>query len=302
MDIVVRAAPGLERLLLEEVNDRVLTHREGLYFLRGKECPLWAQNIWLEPKRLEFSSIGEAVKHLRGIQRNWWFHSTGHHRRGALIQEQLPRILNKPVAFPTALPTLPMGAFTLESANQMIYSPSCTHPFPDGELQFVENKLGPPSRAYLKLWEILTLLGKAPGPGDRVLDLGSSPGGWTWVLDQLGAEVLSVDKAPLAPQIMASPRVKFIEESAFALEPEALGPIDWLFSDVICYPERLLQLVEKWRRAGTVKNFVCTIKFQEPTNHQVASQFLAIPGSQVRHLCANKHELTWSLLEADSNC
>ena len=62
----------------------------------------------------------------------------------------------------------------------------------------------PPNRAYLKLWEALTLAanmpdGRMPRPGELCLDLGSSPGGWSWVLQKLGARVISVDKAPLDP-------------------------------------------------------------------------------------------------------
>jgi 23S rRNA (cytidine2498-2'-O)-methyltransferase len=177
----------------------------------------------------------------------------------------------------------------------MLYSAECSSPFPDGEVEFVENKTDPPSRAYLKLWELFTLEQKMPRAGARVLDLGSSPGGWTWVLDQLGCEVISVDKAPLAAATKLSSRVKFIEESAFALKPEVIGKVDWLFSDVICYPERLLELVRRWMASGLVENFVCTVKFQDPTNHAIAAEFLKITGSSIRHLHNNKHELTWTV-------
>ncbi len=56
----------------------------------------------------------------------------------------------------------------------------------------------------------------------------------------------------------------------------------------------LLALVERWLAAGTCRNFVCTVKFQGPTDHETARRFAAIPGSQLRHLFHNKHELTWS--------
>ena len=47
--------------------------------------------------------------------------------------------------------------------------------------------------------------------------------------------------------------------SAFAAEPE---PADWLFSDVIAYPRRLLALVQTWIASGAVPRIVCTVKFQ----------------------------------------
>ena len=176
----------------------------------------------------------------------------------------------------------------------MLYSARCTSPFADGEVEFNENKTDPPSRAYLKLWEFFTIKGKAPQKGERVLDLGSSPGGWTWVLDQLGCEVLSVDKAPLAANLKISQRTRFINESAFALDPQTIGKVDWLFSDIICYPERLLELVEKWRPFA--RCFVCTIKFQGPTDFAAIEKFRTIPGATIQHLHCNKHELTWSLV------
>ena len=64
------------------------------------------------------------------------------------------------------------------------------------------------------------------------------------------------------------PGVEWRGESAFALEPASVGPVDWLFSDIVCYPDRLLRLVEHWRASGLVKNFVCTIKFQGETDHE----------------------------------
>jgi 23S rRNA (cytidine2498-2'-O)-methyltransferase len=109
----------------------------------------------------------------------------------------------------------------------------------------------------------------------------------------MGARVVSVDKAPLAPEVALLPRIEHRLESAFALDPRAFGPVDWLFSDVVCYPPRLLALIERWLAAGACQSFLCTIKFQGETDHAVARRFAAIPGSELRHLFHNKHELTW---------
>ena len=141
------------------------------------------------------------------------------------------------------------------------------------------------------------LIGRRPGPGEVCLDLGSSPGGWSWALQQMGAQVISVDKAPLAPEIARLPGIEHRQQSAFALDPRTVGQIDWLFSDIACYPARLLALVGRWLAGDTCRNFVCTIKFQGPTDHETARRFAAIPGSQLRHLFHNKHELTWSKID-----
>jgi len=71
--------------------------------------------------------------------------------------------------------------------------------------------------------------------------------------------------------------------------------VDWLFSDVICYPQRLLGLIERWRAEGAAPNFVCTIKFQGSDEHEAARAFAAIPGARLLHLHHNKHELTFLL-------
>jgi len=253
----------------------------------------WAQNVWLEPERIAVASIGEAARALRAIQRNWVPYAWQLHRRTSLIQDKLPPLSGRPFEFGAPLPTAPLGSWCLLDAGTVLAAPRCSSPFPHGVVAFGENREAPPNRAYLKLWEAFTLLERRPGPGELCLDLGSSPGGWTWVLQQCGARVISVDKAPLAPAIAALPGVEFRRQSAFALEPAAFEPVDWLCCDVICYPQRLFKQIERWLAAGTARNFVCTLKFQGATDHDAARAFAAIPGSRLLHLSHNKHELTW---------
>ena len=257
----------------------------------------WAANIWHDCIEWPVDSIGSAAKALRDLQRNWAMYAPIHHRRAALIQERLPHVSAKPVVFPAA-PTAPLGSWTLLAPDRLLAAAHCSAPFPNGEVVFIEDKEGPPSRAYLKLWEALVRLRHWPQPGERCVDLGASPGGWTYVLAKLGAQVVAVDKAPLDPKVAAMPGVDWRGESAFALDPASIGPVDWLFCDVICYPARLLRLVERWRASGLAKNFVCTIKFQGETDHETAAAFAAFPGARVVHLHHNKHELTFMLSSA----
>lgn len=288
------APDGFVAELLAELGSEVREVHGRLVLAAGPPRPVaWAANVWYEPRRLPIASIGDAARQLRAIQRNWALYAHGHHRRAALIAERLPVVSAKPLVFGSPAPTAPLGSWTLLDANSLLAAPRCASPFPNGEVRFVEDREAPPSRAYLKLWELFTRLGERPRPGERCLDLGSSPGGWTWVLASLGARVISVDKAPLEPRIAAMPGVEWRQESAFALSPKDYTGIDWLFSDVVCYPERLLGLVERWLAAGACRRFVCTIKFQGSTDHDIARRFAAIPGSHLVHLHNNKHELTW---------
>ncbi|WP_457844104.1 SAM-dependent methyltransferase, partial [Staphylococcus aureus] len=79
-----------------------------------------------------------------------------------------------------AAPTAPLGSWTLLAPDRMLAAARCSSPFPNGEVGFIEDKAGPPNRAYLKLWEALVRLRRWPQPGERCLDLGASPGGWTY--------------------------------------------------------------------------------------------------------------------------
>jgi 23S rRNA (cytidine2498-2'-O)-methyltransferase len=287
------AAAGFEAELEAELGE--VTERHGRLMLApGPPRPAaWVQNVWYEPRRLAVASIGDAAKQLRGIQRNWALYAHAHHRRAALIAETLPKVTARPLAFGDPVPSAPLGAWTLIDPATVLAAPRCASPFPNGEARFIEDREAPPNRAYLKLWEALTLIGARPAPGDLCLDLGASPGGWSWVLAGLGARILAVDKAPLAPRIATLPNVEYRAMSAFALDPRAVGPVDWFFSDVVCYPARLLRLIEAWLAAGTCRRFLCTLKFQGATDHETAQRFAAIPGSRLMHLFHNKHELTW---------
>lgn len=261
----------------------------------------WAQNVWVAPQQIAVASIADAARRLRTIQRNWAVHAPLFHRRAMLIQAQLPPVSARPLVFGEPAPSAPLGSWTLIDPNTILAAPRCSSPFPNGEARFVEDRLGPPSRAYLKLWEALTLIGTRPVPGEICVDLGAAPGGWSWALQRMGARVVAVDKAPLAPEVAGLPGIEQRRDSAFALDPVALGPVDWVFSDLVCYPARLLGLVERWLAAGTCRRFVCTVKFQGATDHEAAARFAAIPGSRLMHLFHNKHELTWITLGQSSS-
>ena len=292
------APDGFVAELTTELGDSVIDVADHLVLARGvAQKPVWCDNIWHDPVWIDVTSINDAAQKLRAIQRNWWGYGYQLHRRGTLIQEKLPHISAKPLKFGAPLPASPLGSWTLVSENLILAAAKCSSPVPNGEYIFDEDKETPPNRAYLKLWEALTRAGKMPRAGDNCLDLGASPGGWTWVLQNLGAEVISVDKAPLDDKIAALPRVQHLLQSAFALEPTDIKPADWLFSDIICYPERLLRLVKTWKDSGRVKNFICTIKFQGETDFKAINSFLEISGSYCLHLYNNKHEVTWFCLE-----
>ncbi len=295
------APPGLEPHLLGELR-RVREVHGRLLIAEGPQQPAhWAQNVWLRPVTLRIRSVADGAKQLRAIQRNWTLYSFRLHRRAKLIEARLPHVSAKPLEFPARAPAAPLGSWTLLAEDTILASAECTSPFPNGEARFVEHKVGPPTRAYRKLWEALTLLGARPGPGDRCLDAGASPGGWTWALARMGAHVLAVDRAPLEPSVTAMPGVEYRKGSAFSLGPGRDGPFDWILSDVVCYPERLWRWIQVWLESGTATSFVCTLKFQGDSHYGAIRDFASVPGSRLVHLQHNKHELTWMLVPCASS-
>lgn len=288
------APPGLEAALADEIA-RAGARIEGWHgrLALSADPPVasaWALDVWTAPQEIEVPSVKAAADELRKIQRNWSAYAVQNHRRMALIAERLPPVKARPLVFPEPAPTSHLGAWTLLAPDRMLATPDKTSPFVNGECMFEEDHIGPPSRAYLKLWEAFTRLGVWPRAGETCLDLGASPGGWTFVLAKLGACVTAIDKAPLDQRVAAMPGVTWRAESAFALPPE---PVDWLCSDIVAYPDRLLALVGIWIAAGAARKILCTLKFQGETDNTAAAAFAAFPGARLMHLWHNKHELTF---------
>jgi len=266
---------------------------DRLYFLNKNYTPIFAQVTWKNCQKLSITSINDGIKKLKALGKNWSLFTIGNHRRAQLIQEGLYKFNNKAVPFLGEKPKFPMGGWTLIDQNTIVYATETTSLYPLGEIHFAENKTMPPSRAYLKLWEFFTLHHPGPKPGSEVIDMGATPGGWSWVLSQMQLNVTSVDKAALDEKIQKIPNIKFVQESAFGLNPKQMTHIQWFFSDIICYPERLLELIKNWMDEAHIQNFVCTIKFQGEADFKFIDEFLKIPNSHIVHLYHNKHEVTW---------
>ncbi|MHC6204767.1 SAM-dependent methyltransferase [Breznakiellaceae bacterium SP9] len=294
---VYQALPLFEGHLRAELEAGFETWGQTFFYYTASGPVFWYQNAWLEPQRIHFDSIKQAATLLRSMQRNWAGAIFTQFRRAALIQDSLPPISSRPKPFPWVLPNADMGAWTLLDAHTLVASKRCSSPFPSGNITFIEDTVNPPSRAYLKLYEALVLARKWPQPGERCLDAGASPGGWTWVLSRLGASVLAVDRAPLDERLMAEPLVQFIAHDAFTVKPADIGPVDWLFCDVVCYPARLFPWIQAWLESGLCRNFVCTLKMQGTPERDTMLRFAGIPGSLLLHLHHNKHELTWIKVE-----
>jgi len=167
---------GLEDALEKELKE-ITARYERLFVAKGPPQKVYfAQNIWLNPQTIFFDSISDAARKLRSLSGLWSFYPYQNPRRGELITGQLPYFLPKKLPFPASLPTSQLGSWTLLDSHTLFASPHCSSPFAHGEVHFKESRI-PPSRAYLKLWELFTRIGKWPKKNDRCLEIGASPGG-----------------------------------------------------------------------------------------------------------------------------
>jgi 23S rRNA (cytidine2498-2'-O)-methyltransferase len=165
-------------------------------------------------------------------------------------------------------------------------------PFPAGEVPIAVDK-SVPSRAFAKLVEAEQRLGVRIGAGDRCVDLGAAPGGWSAVALARGARVVAVDRAPLREDLTAHPRLRFHRGDAFAFVPD--GPVDWLLCDVIAAPQRSIGLLLDWVRHRRARRFVVTIKFRGQAEYAALERLKhALPPLcdefGLMRLCANRNE------------
>lgn len=165
-----------------------------------------------------------------------------------------------------------------------------------GGLAQVEEDKGPPSRAYLKLLEAEVHLGFGIEAGQTVVDLGASPGGWTYVVLSRGAYVTAVDRSPLRDDLMTHPNLVFCKGDAFRYSPLE-PPMDWMISDVVAFPKRILDLLEIWIGAGLCRFFIVTLKFRGQEDYPMLEDVKRLLEAHcedffLRRLRSNKNEIT----------
>ncbi len=125
-------------------------------------------------------------------------------------------------------------------------------------------RAGPaPSRSAQKLAEaIVVFLGEREGelmrPGQRAVDLGAAPGGWTWVLASRGLKVVAVDNGPLKGEVAHDPLVRHLRADGLAWRPSR--PVDWLVCDIVERPARIAEVVAGWMADGVARRAIFNLK------------------------------------------
>jgi 23S rRNA (cytidine2498-2'-O)-methyltransferase len=165
--------------------------------------------------------------------------------------------------------------------------------FPGGEVPHAVDKQAP-SRAFAKLVEAELRLGRRIAARETCVDLGASPGSWTYVAVRRGARVTAVDRADLRDDLMQHRNVRFERADAFRFEPAS--PVDWLLCDVIASAERSAGRLLEWLERKWCRHFVVTLKVDNAGSGAVLERLkreLPKLTSELGllRLCANKKEV-----------
>ncbi|HMO50984.1 MAG TPA: SAM-dependent methyltransferase [Kiritimatiellia bacterium] len=155
--------------------------------------------------------------------------------------------------------------FSHETLGEMI------NPRPGGFSRMKWDPLAP-SRSFLKMEEALDRMGLEPQAGEKVIDLGAAPGGWTYSFLKRGCDVIAVDHGPMK---LPAPHdgwgsVRHLRENGITYQPPTDWPVvDWLVADMLIAPGVALGLARRWQAGGRARRLIINVKL--PQEHPVAA-------------------------------
>lgn len=140
-----------------------------------------------------------------------------------------------------------------------------------------------PSRSYLKMEEALDRMPEQPQPGQRVIDLGAAPGGWTYAFLKRGCDVIAVDHGPmkLPDHQPGWGTVEHLRENGITYEPSS--PVDWLVADMLIAPGVALGLLRRWLASERARRIICNIKLPQEQPYQSVKPVEALLANQTRY-------------------
>ena len=121
-----------------------------------------------------------------------------------------------------------------------------------------------PSRSTLKLAEAIDWFLAADEQhallreGLTAVDLGASPGGWTYQLVRRGVAVTAVDNGPIDDALLDSGLVEHLRADGFAFRPRY--PVEWMVCDIVEQPIRVARLVAEWLADGDCRRSIFNLK------------------------------------------
>lgn len=158
-----------------------------------------------------------------------------------------------------------------------------------------------PSRSYLKIEEALDVMGWTPKPGERVVDLGAAPGGWTHAFLKRGCHVTAVDNGPLTlrdPERGGGRLVHLRRDGVTYTPTPGPVPVDWLVSDMLVATGKNIGLLRAWLGHRWARRMVVNIKLPQehpyPALVPLETYLAGVPGLtfHLRQLYHDRREVT----------
>lgn len=117
-----------------------------------------------------------------------------------------------------------------------------------------------PSRSAAKLGEAFLHFNLEPRlqAGQTAVDLGASPGGWSWQLAEKGIHVTAIDNGPMDKALMATEMVEHLKTDGFHYRPKR--PVYWLVCDMVEKPANVARLMAEWIAEGHAVEAVFNLK------------------------------------------
>ena len=231
--------------------------------------PIWSQDTWHDCALMNCEAVSEnineknAVTFLKSQPNFGVYHQIEVNKISDRIYKKIKSLAVKRIQYQNNHPfNFKFYVWTMIS-DYIIFCSNPSQRLPLGWHEFNEDKITPPNRAYLKLWELFGIYNLAPKNDPEVLEIGASPGGWSWILSQHAILVHTVDRAHLDIKLKHITNIHHKIGDAFKLKPEDYLKCTWLFSDLICTPEKMYETVCYWLAHSPIRNFVCTIKFYD---------------------------------------
>ena len=122
------------------------------------------------------------------------------------------------------------------------------------------------SRAYLKIVEALEWSELPIRPGDRCVEIGSSPGGSCLALLERGLLVTGIDPAEMDPEVLAHPNFTHVRARAKDVKRSVFRECRWLVMDANVAPNYTLDTLDGVLTHGAARpeGLVLTLKLTDP--------------------------------------
>ncbi len=166
-----------------------------------------------------------------------------------------------------------------------------------GEVSSILPREDVPSRAYYKIAEAFEAFDLPFDNHERVLELGSAPGGASLFLLEQDMKVLGVDPADMDPRILKNNNFKHLRRPFETLTENDLRDIDWIVSDINLPPTVVLKEVYRMLKFIEPRGVVLTLKMNELKHLEVVATVrekfknLGFQKVELKYLPAHKKEI-----------